>query len=149
MPQESTDPGREIRALLAPLEDAIADARTLRAENADFLDRQRARRLSPEERELMERAAESPTAPESLRRLAHRVATGELGWADVLAGRGGEDGAAFREAALETARQHWATADVGRVEPPEEALELGVDPESTSAAIDADLGNALLRELQR
>ena len=149
MTQGSSDPRSEIRALLAPLEDAVAEGRRQRADNADFLDGLRARRLRPEERDLMERAAQSPAAPESLRRLARRVAAGELDWVDVLSGRGGEDGAAFRDAALRTAREHWATAEVERVDPPADALDLGVDPETTSAAIDADLGNALLRGLQR
>ncbi|MEX0428280.1 hypothetical protein AB3X52_11680 [Nocardioides sp. DS6] len=149
MTQGSADLGPEVRALLGPLEDAIAAARRVRADNADFLDRTRHRGLRPEERDLMERAAESPGAPESLRRLARRVAAGDLDWADVFSGRAGEDGTAFREAALHTARQHWATAEVARVEPPREALDLDVDPETTSAAIDADLGNALLRGLQR
>jgi hypothetical protein len=106
------------------------------ADNRRFLDDRRNRRLDAETRELLDRAAESPQAPESLRRLARRIAGGELTWDDVFAHRAGAEGDAFLADAFRTAEQHFADADVATVPVPEAAVETGVEPDEVAADID-------------
>jgi hypothetical protein len=125
-----------IDAVLEPLREATDRVDREVRENAAFLEERRRSRLDPETRGLLDRAAESPQAPESLRRLARRVAGGELSWDDVFARRGGPDGDTFLTDAFRTAREHFADADVALVPVPEAALETGVDPEDVADDID-------------
>lgn len=146
MTPASSDPEAALRAVLAPLEDALAESRRFRAENAAFLEQKRRRRLTPAQRALLERAAQSDGAPESLRQLARRVEAGELTWDDVFTARSGELGREFREEAFRTAREQWADAEVERVAPPDDTVE-GMDADEVLDAIDRDLGDAALRRL--
>jgi hypothetical protein len=102
------------------------------ADNEAFLDERRSRGVDAETQALLTRAADSPSAPESLRRVARRVAAGEITWDDVFARRAGTDGAAFLDDAFRTARQHFADVDVTPVPVPDEALEVGVDPDEVA-----------------
>jgi hypothetical protein len=130
------DPRAAIDAVLEPLRDETDRIDSELRDNAAFLEERRRERLDPETRDLLDRAAESPQAPASLRRLARRVAAGELGWDDVFAHRAGPDGEAFLTDAFATARQHFADADLGRVPVPDAALETGIDPDDVSDDIE-------------
>jgi hypothetical protein len=105
-------------------------------DNAAFLEQRRRDRIDPDTRRLLDRAADSPDAPDSLRRLARRVSSGEIGWDDVFARRVGPDGDAFLAEAFRTARQHFGDADLPRVSVPEAALETGVDPDDVADDIE-------------
>jgi hypothetical protein len=134
---DATNDGRAaIDAVLEPLR-AEGDRvdRELSANRA-FLDERRSRHLDPETRALLDRAADSPEAPESLRRLARRVASRELTWEDVFAHRAGADGDAFLAEAFRTARERFADATVPQVPIPDEALDTGIDPDEVAADID-------------
>jgi hypothetical protein len=131
----TVDARAAIDDVLEPLrEETIRVDRELR-DNRDFLDARRRAPLDAETRALLDRAAESPQAPGSLRRLARRIAAGELTWDDVFAHRGGPDGDAFLADALRTAEAHFADADLPPVPVPDDALETGVDPDEVSADI--------------
>jgi hypothetical protein len=105
-------------------------------DNEAFLQQRRSRGVDREVRSLLERAADSTSAPSSLRRLARRVAAGELTWDDVFAHRAGPDGDAFLTDAFATARRHFADADLAPVKVPEEALAVNVDPAAIATDID-------------
>ena len=132
-PSPDPDDGRRaIDAVLEPLRvETDRVDRELR-DNQEFLDVRRSRGIDPETRVLLERAADSPAAPESLRRVARLVAAGRLTWDDVFAHRGGAEGAAFLDDAFRTARRQFADADLPQVRVPDEALEVGVDPHEVS-----------------
>lgn len=121
-----------IDAVLEPLRAETDQVDRTLADDRAFLEERRSRGVDPETRALLTRAADSPTAPTSLRRLARRVADGEITWDDVFAHRAGPDGAAFLDEAFRTARQHFADADLTPVRVPDEALEVGVDPDEVS-----------------
>jgi hypothetical protein len=125
-----------IDAVLEPLRQETDRVDREVRDNAAFLDERRRSRLDAETRGLLDRAAESPQAPESLRRLARRVAGGEIGWDDVFAHRAGPDGEAFLADALSTARAHFADADLAPVQVPEAALETGIDPDEVADDIE-------------
>jgi hypothetical protein len=141
VPPASPDPRRDIDgraaidAVLEPLRAETDRVDRELADNRQFLEERRSRRLDPETRDLLDRAADSPEAPESLRRLARRIAGGELTWDDVFAHRAGPDGDAFLSDAFRTAEQHFADADLAPVPVPDAALDTGVDPDE----VDADL----------
>ncbi len=139
MPPASPDPydGRAaIDAVLEPLRAETDRVDRELASNQAFLEERRATGVDAETRDLLSRAAESPSAPESLRRVARQVAAGQITWDDVFARRGGPDGAAFLEDAFRTARDHFADADLAPVPVPEEALEVGVDPAEVAVDIE-------------
>src|SRR5262249_44503303 len=117
-------------------------------DNAAFLEDRRRSRLDAETRALLDRAAESPEAPASLRRLARRVATGELGWDDVFARRAGADGEAFLADAFRTAQEHFGEADLARVAVPEAALGTGIDPGQLAADLERSQRAAHLERTQ-
>lgn len=96
----------------------------------------------PGERSLLDEAADNPSAPESLRRVARQVAAGRITWDDVLAHRAGPDGDAFLADAFRTAREHFADADLSNVPVPDEALEVGVDPDRVSEDVEQTLAEA-------
>ena len=125
-----------IDAVLEPLREETARVDREVRDNAAFLEERRRSRLDAETRDLLDRAAQSPDAPASMRRLARRVASGELGWDDVFARRGGPDGEAFLTEAFRTAEEHFADTDLARVLVPEAALETGIDPDDISADLD-------------
>lgn len=125
-----------IDAVLEPLREETDRVDREVRDNAAFLEERRRSRLDAETRGLLDRAAESPQAPESLRRLARRVGRGELSWDDVFASRGGPDGDAFLADAFRTAREQFADADLTLVAAPEAALETGVDPADIADDID-------------
>lgn len=125
-----------IDAVLEPLHEETDRVDREVRDNAAFLEERRRARLDPETRALLDRAAESPQAPASLRRLARRVAAGELGWDDVFAHRAGPDGEAFLADAFATARQHFADADLDTVAVPEAALETRIDPDDIADDIE-------------
>jgi hypothetical protein len=77
-----------------------------------------------------------------LRRVARRVAAGQLTWDDVFAHRAGPEGEAFLGDAFRTAREHFAEADLGSVPVPDEALEVGVDPDQVSEDLARTLAEA-------
>jgi hypothetical protein len=141
VPPASPEPGglpgsrAAIDAVLEPLRDGVHRVDRELADNRTFLEERRRRGLDSETRDLLDRAAQSPDAPDSLRRLARDVAAGRLTWDDVFAHRAGADGEALLDDAFATARDRFADADVARVPVPEEALAVGVDPQ----AVDADL----------
>jgi hypothetical protein len=125
-----------IDEVLEPLREETARVDREVRDTAAFLDERRRSRLDAETRDLFDRAAQSPEAPAAMRRLARRVASGELGWDDVFARRGGPDGEAFLTEAFRTARQQFADTDLARVPVPEAALEAGVDPADVADDID-------------
>jgi hypothetical protein len=125
-----------IDAVLEPLREETDRVDREVRDNAAFLEDRRRSRLDAETRDLLDRAAESPTAPASLRRLARRVATGELGWDDVFARRAGADGEAFLADAFRTAQEHFCEADLARVAVPAAALETGIDPDAVAVDLD-------------
>ncbi|WP_151081561.1 hypothetical protein [Nocardioides cynanchi] len=132
----------EIDAVLAPLREETDRVDRELADNRAFLDERRRRGLDAETRALLHRAAESPTAPESLRRLAREVGAGRLSWDDVFARRAGADGEAFLADAFGAAREHFADADLAPVSVPDEALAVGVDPEAVAADLQLTLAVA-------
>jgi hypothetical protein len=110
--------------------------------NRAFLEERRARAVDPETRALLDRAADSPSAPESLRRVARTIAAGRLTWDDVFSHRAGPEGEAFLVDAFRAAREHYADADLTAVPVPDEALEVGVDPDEVSADLERTLAEA-------
>lgn len=128
MPPASPDPRELIHEILEPLTAEAERADALMAENTAFLEQRRSQGLDAETKQLLQDAARSPEAPASLRRLAGRVAHGEITWDDVFRGRAGADGADFLATAFTVARARFEDADMAPVEVPEEALEVGVDP---------------------
>jgi len=146
LPASPEDPdGRSaIDAVLEPLRDGVDRVTHEMADNSAFLDERRTRGIDPETRALLDRAAGSPAAPESLRRVARRVAAGRGSWDDVFARRAGPDGEAFLAEALRTARDRFADIDVTPVAAPEEALAVGIDPE----AVDADVAQTIAEARQ-
>jgi hypothetical protein len=137
--QAAVDGRAAIDAVLEPLREETDRADRELADNHRFLEERRSRRLDAETRDLLNRAARSPQAPVSLRRLARRIAGGELTWEDVFAHRGGPDGDAFLLDAFHTARERFSDAELSPVRVPEGALETGVDP----SEVDADLDRVL------
>jgi hypothetical protein len=127
----SPDPRAAIDAVLEPLRVESDRVDRALADNQAFLDERRTRGLDREMRDLLSRAAESPTAPESIRRVARQVAAGRLTWDDVFAHRAGPDGHAFLRDAFATARKH-VSDDPRPVEVPDAALEVGVDPDEVA-----------------
>lgn len=125
-----------IDTVLEPLREETARVDREVRDNAAFLEARRRSRLDRETRDLLDRAAESPEAPASMRRLARRVASGELDWDDVFARRGGADGDAFLTDAFRAADEHFAGTDLARVPVPEAALETGIDPDEVAADLD-------------
>ncbi len=138
MPPASPDPrlvpdGRAaLDAVLEPLRAETDRVDRELADNQAFLEERRSRGVDPETRALLTRAAESPTAPDSLRRVARMVAAGQVTWDDVFSHRAGPEGAAFLDDAFRTARQHFADADLPAAVVPDEALEVGIDPDAVS-----------------
>ena len=128
----SSDPRAAIDAVLEPLRVETDRVDRALADNQAFLDERRARGLDRETRDLLSRAAQSPAAPESVRRVAQHVAAGWITWDDVFAHRAGPDGEAFLQDAFRTAREH-VTDDPSPVAVPEAALDVGVDPEEVAA----------------
>jgi hypothetical protein len=142
----SPDPhaGREaIAAVLEPLRAETDRIDREIASNNAFLTERRQRGLDAETRHLLTRAAESPQAPTSLRRLARRVAAGEISWDDVFAHRAGPDGTAFLREAFRTAREHVDDRPTP-VSVPEAALEVGIDPAEVAADLEHTLAVARL-----
>jgi hypothetical protein len=133
---DPSDGRAAVDAVLEPLRAETDRVDRELAANQAFLEERRALGLDAETRDLLSRAAQSPSAPESLRRVARLVAGGRLTWDDVFARRAGQDGAAFLEDAFRTAREHFAEADLEPVPVPEEALEVGVDPDEVAADIE-------------
>jgi hypothetical protein len=131
-----------IDAALEPLREATDRADRELADNQRFLEERRSGRIDAETRDLLERAARSPEAPVSLRRLARRIAGGELTWDDVFAHRGGADGDGFLADAFRTARERFSDADLPPVPVPREALETGVDPSEVAADLETLLQEA-------
>jgi hypothetical protein len=134
----------EIDAVLAPLRDEVERVDAAMANNRAFLEERRRRGLDAETRSLLDRAADSPTAPDSLRRLAREVAAGRLAWDDVFAHRAGADGEEFLTDAFRTARERFADVEVAPVPVPEEAHAVGVDPEQVDADLQMTLAIARL-----
>ena len=128
-PESGPDPRDLMREQLAVLDDQIEEATRLVADNQAFLVEQRSRGLDPETKALLEEAARSPQAPDSLRALAKQVERGDLTWDDVFRGRAGDLGRAFLSDAFTTAAEHVSPEPVTPVAPPREALAQGVDPE--------------------
>ena len=135
-PRRDVDSRAATDAVLEPLRAEGDRVDRELADNRRFLDQRRGQRLDAETRELLTRAAESPQAPVSLRRLARRIAGGELTWDDVLARRAGAEGEAFVAEAFRTAEQHVADAEVAPVKVPAAAVETGIDPDEVAADID-------------
>jgi hypothetical protein len=127
----SPDPRSAIDVVLEPLRVETDRVDRELAANQAFLDERRARGLDAETRDLLSRAAESPSAPESLRRVARQVASGRITWDDVFAHRAGPDGQAFLRDAFATAREH-ISDDPAPVEVPDAALEVGIDPDEVA-----------------
>jgi hypothetical protein len=145
VPPESPDPRfatydadarAAIDAVLEPLREETDRVDREVRDNAAFLEERRRSRLDAETRGLLDRAAESPQAPDSLRRLARRVAGGELSWDNVFAHRGGADGEAFLAEAFRTAHEHFSDADLSRVPVPDSALETGIEPDELTDDIE-------------
>lgn len=138
MPPASPDPslgldGRAaIDAVLEPLRAETDRVDRELADNEAFLEERRSQGVDADTQALLARAAESPTAPDSLRRLAQRVAAGEITWDDVFARRAGGDGTTFLDDAFRTAQQHFPDADLPTVRVPDDALAVGVDPDAVS-----------------
>jgi hypothetical protein len=133
---DAHDARAAIDAALEPLRAETGRVDRELAANQAFLDERRSRGVDAETRDLLTRAASSPSAPESLRRVAHQVAAGQFTWDDVFARRAGADGAAFLDDALRTAREHFADAELAPVDVPDEALEVGIDPDEVAADIE-------------
>jgi hypothetical protein len=133
-----------IDVVLRPLREGVDRVDRELADNRAFLEQHRRRGLDAQTRDLLARAADSPSAPESLRRLAQEVAAGRLTWDDVFAHRAGADGEGFLAEAFRTARERFADAEVPTVPVPEEALAVGVDPEAVDADIQMTLAIARL-----
>lgn len=131
-----------IDAVLEPLREEADRADRELADNRRFLEERRSRRLDAETRDLLNRAARSPQAPVSLRRLARRIAGGEFTWEDLFAHRGGPDGDAFLLDAVRVARDRFSDAELSPVPVPEAALETGVDPSEVNADLDQLLQDA-------
>jgi len=125
-----------VEAVLDPLRAETERVEREVRDNAAFLEERRRTRIDAETGALLDRAAESPEAPASLRRLARRVAAGELSWDDVFAHRAGADGEAFLAEAFRTAREHFTDVDLDRVGVPEAALETGIDPVEVADDLD-------------
>ena len=107
MPSASRDARAALDAVLEPLRVETGQVDRELASNRLFLEERRSRGVDPATSDLLTRAAGSPSAPESLRRLARQVAAGGLTWDDVFAHRAGPDGAAFLRDALSTAHDHF------------------------------------------
>jgi hypothetical protein len=133
-----------IEAVLAPLRDEVEAIDREMTDNRAFLEDRRRRGVDAETRSLLDRAADSPTAPDSLRRLAREVAAGRLTWDDVFAHRAGADGEAFLADAFRTARERFADVEVAPVPVPEEAHAVGVEPEQVDADLQMTLAIARL-----
>ena len=145
MPPASPDPAdvrAEIESVLEPLRAEAHRVDRAMADNRAYLEERRTSRVDAETRALLERAAESPEAPDSLRRVARQVATGRTTWDAVFDHRAGPDGDAFLADAFRTAQEHFSDAELSPVAVPEEALEVGVDPEAVAADIDLTLAEA-------
>lgn len=138
MPPASPD----IDAVLAPLREELDRVDRALADNRAFLEERRSTGLDGETRSLLDRAADSPTAPDSLRRLAREVAGGRLTWDDVFARRAGADGEAFLAEAFSVARERFGEVEVAPVPVPDEALAVGVDPEAVAADLQLTLAIA-------
>lgn len=136
-------PGRAaIDAALEPLRAETDRVDRELAANESFLEERRSRALDRETCSLLSRAADSPSAPSSLRRLAARVAAGEITWEDVFAHRAGSEGAEFLEDAFRTARERYADVRLEAVPVPDDALEVGVDPRDVAADIERNRAEA-------
>jgi hypothetical protein len=96
-----------IDAALEPLRGEVDRVGREMADNRAYLEERRRRGIDPETRALLDRAADSSSAPESLRRLARQVDAGRLTWDDVFAHRAGPDGDAFLADAFRTARERF------------------------------------------
>jgi hypothetical protein len=134
----SPDPYDARAAIDAALEPLRAETERVDAElasNQAFLDERSTRALDADTCDLLSRAARSPSAPESLRRVARQVAAGRITWEDVFARRAGSDGAAFLEDAFRTAREH-VSDDPAPVTVPDEARKVGVVPAEVAADIE-------------
>lgn len=141
-PEEVPDGRAAIDAVLEPLrEETDRVGREMEANRA-YLDEHRARGVDPETRALLDRAADSPSAPESLRHLARQVAAGRVTWDDVFAHRAGPEGEAFLADAFRTAREHFSDADLTPVPVPDEALAVGIDPVEVSDDLAQTLAEA-------
>jgi hypothetical protein len=141
-PEPVPDARAAIDAVLEPLrEETDRVGREMEANRA-FLDERRARGIDPGTRALLDRAADSPEAPDSLRRLARQVAAGRVTWDDVFAHRAGPEGEAFLADAFRTARDHFSDTDLTPVIVPDEALEIGVDPAEVSDDLARTLAEA-------
>jgi hypothetical protein len=132
-----------IEAVLEPLRAETDRIDREVASNHAFLAERRRQRLDAETRDLLSRAAESPRAPEPVRRLARRVAAGEIAWDDVFAHRAGPDGTAFLREAFRTARQHVDDRPTP-VTVPDAAREVGIEPAEVAADIEHTLALARL-----
>ncbi len=130
----SLDPRAAVDAALEPLRVETDRVDRALADNQAFLDERRARGLDRETRDLLSQAAQSPAAPESVRRVAQQVAAGRITWDDVFAHRAGPDGEMFLQDAFRTAREH-ISDDAAPVEVPEAALALDVDPDEVALDI--------------
>jgi hypothetical protein len=141
-PEPLPDARAAIDAVLEPLREETDRVGRELEDNRAYLEEHRARGVDAETRALLDRAADSPSAPESLRRVARQVADGRTTWDDVFAHRAGPDGEAFLTDAFRTAHEHFADADLGAVPVPDEALEVGVDPEAVSEDLTRTLAEA-------
>jgi hypothetical protein len=102
----------EIDAVLEPLREGADRVDRALADNRAYLDQRRAQGIDPETRDLLDRAANSPSAPSSLRRLVREVAAGRQTWDDVFAHRAGADGEEFLASAFRTAHERFADVEV-------------------------------------
>lgn len=141
-PEWRPDASEQIRQTLAPLNEAVEEVDKIVADNRAYLADKRSRGLDAETKALLEQAARSPEAPESLRKLAKQVERGELTWDEVFRGGAGDLGRAFLTDAFRVAAEHVSPEPVTPVEPPEEALAQGVDPESVHDEISQTLEEA-------
>lgn len=135
MPPASPDARASIDTVLEPLREETERVDHELASNHAFLEERRSRGVDEETRDLLTRAAASPSAPDSIRRLARQVAAGELTWDAVFAHRAGPDGMAFLSEAFSTAQEHFARARVPPVAVPHDALDVGIDPDEVAADI--------------
>jgi hypothetical protein len=131
-----------IESVLEPLRAESDRVDQAMADNRAYLEERRKTRVDAETRGLLERAATSPGAPDSLRRVARQVARGQITWDSVFDHRAGPEGEAFLADAFRTAREHFADADLTPVPVPEEALAEGVDPEAVDDDIELTLREA-------
>jgi hypothetical protein len=134
----------EIDAVLEPLREGVDRVDRELADNRAYLEERRRRGIDVETRDLLDRAAHSPSAPSSVRRLSRELAAGRLTWDDVFAHRAGADGEAFLACAFRTARERFADVEVAPVRVPDEALAVGVDP----GAVDADMARTIAEARQ-